>query len=212
MKNILTYIVFVFALLSCSSSKLSFQWKSPEIKSFEANKLLVIGISDNSDSRRLFEQRLTTQLEKRGVVAVKSIDFFDQSFTQVEQSEADLEKIENQLLEAGFDAIIFSKVVGLESRVTEVYSFNDIHPNTESYLAYYAENQSIFFRELKQETYQVYHSETSLYCICPEKDRELLWRAEIDIVDPQHTNQTIKSYVNVLLNEFKSQQLLLVKE
>lgn len=210
MKIILTYIVFVIVLLSCTSSKLTYQWKSPETISFEANKVLVIGISANSDSRRLFEQRLTTQLEKRGVVAVKSIDFFDQSFTQVEQSEANLDKIENQLLEAGFDAIIFSKVVGSESRVTEVYTFNNSDPNIESYLGYYAENQSIFFRESTQEIYQVYHSETALYCICPEKERELLWRVDIDIVDPQNTDRTIKSYVNVLIKELKSQQLLLV--
>ena len=81
MKLIVPIIILYIAVSSCSSSKLVNDWTSPDTPNFEANKVLVIGLAQDLELRKEFEEELTTQLEKHGVAAVRSIDFFEYSFT-----------------------------------------------------------------------------------------------------------------------------------
>lgn len=210
MKLSVLFLILV-TLSGCSSSKVIEQWKNEETPTFQANKVLVIGISANAESRRLFEQKLVSELAKEDVVAVKSIDFFDNSFTNAEKTEKELNKIESQLLAAGFDAVLFSKITGSASKVTLVNSFNNINSSLNNFRDYFYENQHVYFREHNQEYYDIYHTETLLYCICPDKARELLWKGSIDIVDPQKPKKAVSDYVKTLLSQLKAQQLLVLE-
>ena len=208
-----TILFFLLALgqYSCSTSKMVNQWKSPTTDVFEANKVLVIGMSSNQENRMAYEQKLVDIFNKKGVRAVKSIDFFEQSFTEAKQSENQLNEIEGQLLEAGFDAILFTTVTGSENKVTAVQSFKDIGNTLESFRDYYYSNQHVFYEEYTREIYQVYHTESALYCICPDKERELIWKGYIDIIDPQKIEKSVSDYVKVLMQELEQQQLLVVQ-
>ncbi|MCW8981298.1 hypothetical protein [Altibacter sp.] len=197
-------------LSGCASSRLVNQWKSPDTPVFEANKVLVIGMTANIDSRRMFEDELVTRLEKEGVIAVKSVDFFDTSFTNAERTEAELNTIENQLLQAGFDAVLISKVIGSEDRTTLVGSINAFRKDMGSFREYYYENQRIYSEAQQSSSYKVYHTETSLFCLCPGKERELLWKGMIDVVDPQRPQRAVADYARILMKEMEQQQMLLV--
>ena len=210
MSNKLFLVFFIASLFGCSSSKLVDQWKSPDTNVFETNKVLVIGISPNIIARRAFEQKLTSALEKKGVNAVKSIDFFEQSFSDVEKSEKQLGAIEKQLFDAGFDAVLFSTVTSSENKVSAVQSFKDISQTLVSFRDYYYSNQHIYYEDYNRETYKIFHTETALYCVCPGKERELLWKGYIDIVDPQKMERSVSEYVKVLIRGLEEQQLLVV--
>ena len=119
-KGLIFFIVL--GLLSCSSTKIIDQWKSQDIAVYQGNKVLIIGITPNLDSRKIYEQRLASTLDKKGVNAVKSIDFFEKSFTEAKKSQEQLNEIENQLLEAGFDTVLFTTVTGSENKVTAIQS------------------------------------------------------------------------------------------
>ncbi len=209
----LKYILYIplICFIGCSSSKMVEQWKSPDTDVYEANKVLVIGITPDKYTRRAFEQKLTDALGKRDVIAVKSIDFFERAFTEVQKSENQLSEIENQLLDAGFDAVIFTRVTGSEKKVTAIQSYRDFSRTFESFRDYYYGNQHLYYDEHSRNVYQVYHTETAVYCICPGKDRELLWKGSIDIVDPVKTERSVSDYVKLLIKELKKQQLLLVE-
>jgi len=196
------------SFVGCSSSRMVDQWTSPDISSFEINKVLVIGMTSDENSRRLFQNRLTTQLEKEGVKAVESVDFFERSFTTSAQSVEELDAIENLLIQTGFDAVLFSKVTGSESKMTLINSMQNISNNIDDFRSYFYENQNIYYDKQSHESYQIYHTETLLYCLCPEKDRELLWKGSIDIIDPQKAKKSVSDYVKTLLKELKSQQIL----
>ena len=196
------------SFVGCSSSRMVDQWISPDISSFEINKVLVIGMTSDEDSRRLFESKLTTQLEKEGVKAVESVDFFERSFTTSAQSVEELDAIENILIQTGFDAVLFSKVTGSESKMTLINSMQNISNNIDDFRSYFYENQNIYYDKQSLESYQIYHTETLLYCLCPEKDRELLWKGSIDIIDPRKVKKSVSDYVKTLLKELKSQQIL----
>jgi len=209
MKILLKIVVISSLLLSCSSSKLVNHWESTEAYNFEANKVLVIGMSSNVESRRLFEDKLVSELEKNGVIAVKSIDFFEQSFTENKKTVEDLNKIETLLLETGFDAILLSKVTSTENKVTLVNVFKNVDQNFKNFREDYYQNQEIYYEESYLSESKIYHTETNLYCICPDKERELLWKGIIDITNPNKTKKSITDYVRILINELKTKHVLI---
>ena len=122
-------VLILWVVSGCSSTKLVQQYKNPDTVNFEANKVLVVGISADAELRRTYEKKMTEDLDKQGVIAVKSIDFFETSFTDNKKSLAQLDNIEQRLLNAGFDAILFTKVTGSESRVTVVDAYRNFSRN-----------------------------------------------------------------------------------
>lgn len=111
--------------------------------------------------------------------------------------------------EAGFDAILLTKVTGQQTRVSIV----DFYSNLESekykrFNEYYYGNQDSFLSE-DQEEYVVYITETSLYCICPEKERELFWQGNIEVTKSISNKKNINDFTKTLLESLKDNDLLL---
>ncbi len=213
MKTSYIFLFFSTVLLySCTSSELVENWKNPDIDTFEAQKVLVIGITPDDGNRKVFEKKLEAELKKSGINAVKSLGFFQENFTISPRTEEELMALEEQLIQQGFDAILLSKVVGIEDKVTIVKAYRNLDRNFKSFRDDYFENQEIYHDEEYYEEYQVFHAESSLYCICPDKDRELIWRGSIDITEPESTKKAVNDYVKVLIWALKGQQLLIIQE
>jgi hypothetical protein len=68
--------------------------------------------------------------------------------------------------------------------------------------------QDIYYNPEYYDEYTVYHAETSLYCICPTKDRELIWKGYIDIIAPQSIEETVNDYVNLVLLILEKEMLI----
>ena len=202
-------ILLIIFLTGCSSSKLVKEYKNPETYTFEANKVLIIGMTANIEVRRNFENNVADALEHKNIIAAKSVDFFEKSFTNRKQTVEELNTLESLLLEAGFDAILLTKVTGQQTRVSIV----DFYSNLESekykrFNEYYYGNQDSFLSE-DQEEYVVYITETSLYCICPEKERELLWQGNIEVTKSISNKKNINDFTKTLLKSLKDNDLLL---
>lgn len=204
-------IVALFLLVaSCSTSRLMDEYVNAETPNFQANKVLVVGLTPDGDMQRQFEYSLVQALEAENVIAVKSVDFFTTSFNANHQSEENLDTIEKDLINAGFDAVLFSKVTGQESKVKITQSYRNVAKSFESFQDYYNENRPVYGSG-QTEDYPVYNTETSLYCLCPGKDRDLIWRGKIDIVDPPAATTTIRDYVKTLISTLKKNNLLIVR-
>ena len=202
-------IVLLFILFSgCSSTQLVNQWKNPEIETFETSKILIVGMTSNKSARKKFEKKLKEEYEARGIEAVSSLDLFEKSFTQDKRSEEELERIENQLLEQGFNSIIFSKVIGVEDKITFSEEYGDFENINRDFKDDYYLNQDIFYNRKYYDKYKVYHAETSLYCICSEKERDLIWKGYIDIIDPGSIKETVDDYINLVLFVLDEQHLI----
>ena len=213
MKHLSNIIIILIVFSGCSTTRLIEQWKSPDNPVFEANKVLVVGMTPNSNSRRIFEEEMVSVIEGEGnTIAVRSIDFFEHSLTTSRKSEIELNEIEEQLLQAGFDAIILSKVIGSENKTSLIKAINNLHHNFGNFRDDYFINQDLYNERDQIETSTIYHTETTLYCICPEKERELIWTGSIDLINPQKAERSIRDYVKLIKKTFEDQQLLLIYE
>ncbi|MBQ4820937.1 hypothetical protein [Aquimarina sp. MMG016] len=212
MKNIYVYLVSTILFIGCSSSELVENWKNPDIDTFEAQKVLVIGITAELDNRKVFERKLASTLNKNGVNVVKSLDFFEKFYTDSPKTEDELLGLESQLLEEGFDAILLSKVVGVSDKVTVVSATRNLDKTFSNFREDYYDSQEIYHDQDYYEEYQIFHAESSLYCICPDKERELIWKGSIDVTEPENVKKAVNDYVKVLVWALKEQQLLILDE
>ncbi|PWL37664.1 hypothetical protein DKG77_15305 [Flagellimonas aquimarina] len=205
-------ILMALALIGCSSASLVTNWKNPEIVLFDANKVLIVGMTSNTEARAQFEEKLQDEFSKRNIEAFKSIDLFDVEFTSSEKSEEELSEVEQQLLNKDFDAILFTKIIGSENKETFRKRMSKMDWSLNSFNEDYLEHQPIFYEEDYYEEFTIYHAETSLYCICVGKERELIWRGNIDITDPVNIDKTIDDYIKLVVFALKEQDLIFRKE
>lgn len=199
--------IFGFILVGCISTELVDYWKNPEIDSYHANKILVVGITPNIEARQEFEQKLKQEFILRGMVTEKSLDFLDSTFGNEEKTEEQLNELENKLLEEGFDTIFLTKIIGIENKV----AYRDYGNQNESYRSFkddFYRNQDIYYKPNYYDSYTVYHAETTVYCICPSKNRELIWKGYIDIIDPQSIEETVNDYIKLITAVLEEQQII----
>ncbi|WP_273276061.1 hypothetical protein [Maribacter polysiphoniae] len=205
-------VLILFMIMGCSSAELVENWKNPDIVIFDADKVLVVGMTYNEEARVQYETKLRDEFEKRGVEAMRSIDLFDVEFTSSERSEQELGEVEQQLLDKDFDAILFTKVTGIESIEANRRLLNTIDRYDAGFEEDYISNQNIYFMPEDKQDFTIYHAETSLYCLCPDKDRELIWRGSIDINDPVDMEKSIDDYIGLVIMAMEDQDLIFRKK
>lgn len=210
MKKLLLFLLT--GLMGCSSTEMVENWKNPDIVIFDANKVLIVGISNNGKARASFETKLQKQFEARNIEAVRSLDVFDVNFTDSRRTEKELDDFEQSLLDKDFDAILLTKIVGSESRQSFMKSMDDLYNSQEGFSEDYRRHQGIYYEDEFYETHTVYNAETSLYCICVGKERSLIWRGSVDILDPDKVEKTIKDYVRLIVVAMEEQDLIFRKQ
>lgn len=206
-----TIYTFLFILAGCSSTRMISDWKNPDIVIFDAYKVLVVGMTNDEQARIEFETKLVDEIISWNIEAVRSVDLFDVDFTSSMRSEKDLDIVEQQLLDKDFDAILLTKILGSENRKTfrkKISSLNNYYRFSDDYL----NHQPVFYEDDYYDNYIIYHAETSLYCICVDKERELIWRGAIDITDPIDISKTINDYIELLTKSMEEQQIIFRKE
>lgn len=206
--KLLKALAICLIVFSCSTTQLVENWKNPEIDTYSPSKVLVVGMTSNIEARQQFEKQLKEEYESRGIETVMSLEFFDPSFTTEKKTEEELKVLENNLIIDGFDTVLFTKIIGVEDKIAYKKDYDE-YDNTylkfkEDYLKY----QDAFYNPDYYEEYTVYHAETSMYCLCPEKNRELIWKGYIDIIDPQSVEETVNDYVRLVMVVLEEQQLI----
>ncbi len=205
-------LLIIICLLGCSTAELVDSWKNPEVVVFDAYKVLVVGMTPNEEGRELFETKMKRELTRSGVAAMRSIDLFDVEFTNSPRTEEELNAVEQQLLEKDFDAILFTKVLGSESRQSFARRMADIEGYEYEFQEDYLSHQDIYFEDNYYDEFTVYHAETSLYCICVGKERRLIWRGAIDITDPINIRKTVDDYIRLLVVAMTEEDVIFHKE
>ncbi|MER3375219.1 MAG: hypothetical protein RIM83_11330 [Allomuricauda sp.] len=201
-------VIGALLLMGCSSTKLVSTWKNPDIVLFDAHKVLVVGMAQDENVRMEFETRLVEKLEERKVEAMRSIDLFDVEFTSSERSEEELSIVERQLLDKDFDAILFTKVVATENKTTLKEKVHNIDRMFMRFSTDYLEHQDIYYDPESYDSFNIYHVETSLYCICEGKEMELIWRGDLDVTETVKVDKTIDTYIKLVTDKMGEQEII----
>lgn len=195
--------------MGCSSSQLMDTWKNPDYEAYTPNKVLVIGITSNIEARQKFEEQLKNELELRGTDAKTSLEFFGPNFGTDKNTEDQLTTLEDSLLNNGFDTILLTKIIGIEDKVAYDRNYKSSEETYTTFREDYVRYQDIYYNPEYYQEYTVYHAETSMYCICPTEDRDLIWKGYIDIIDPQSTDETVNDYIKLITLVLEEELLIM---
>lgn len=211
MKKKLVFLLLLF--YGCSSTtRLVQNWKNPDITLFHAYKVLIVGMVQNPVTREKYESKLRDEFTQRGVEAMRSIDLFDVEFTLSAKTEEEIVRVEEQLLDKDFDAILVTKIVGSENAKTFREKMAELENFYGKFKEDYLQHQEIYYDSDYYAQYNLYHTETSLYCICVEKKEELIWQGAIDISDPKNVDKSIDAYVDLVVKTLQEQELILIND
>jgi hypothetical protein len=202
------FIMICLLLVSCSSTQLVDSWKNPDIDFYEPNKLIIIGLTSDVAAREQFENKLKHEFMLRGYEAVRSLDVLGSALKTEKMTEADLNALENQFIADGFDTILLTKIIGVEDKIAYRENYKGYDETYRKFKEDYLMYQDIYYNPDYYENYVIYNAETSMYCICQTKDRELIWKGYINITDPRSVEKTVNDYVNLALIVLEEEQLI----
>ena len=198
--------------MGCSSINLVENWKNPNIVLFNANKVLIVGMTKDESNRESFETKLQKEFTKKDVEAWRSIDIFDLSLTDSRKTETELDNVEQSLLDKDFDAILLTKITGSENRESFMKSISRWDDHQSRFNDDYIEHQGIYYDDNYYEKFTIYHAETTLYCICEGKDRAMIWRGIIEITEPDNIEKVIQDYVKLIIVAMEDQDLVFTSQ
>ncbi|NKI25740.1 hypothetical protein HCG49_04105 [Arenibacter sp. 6A1] len=205
-------LLCLLSLMGCANIQLESNWKNPDHVIFTAYKVLIVGMTNDEEARIAYETKMQREFTKRDIEAMRSIDLFDVDFTSGQRNEDELSQVEQQLLDKDFDAILFTKVVSAEDKKRFGEKLAELDDFYGTFRDDYMQHQDIFYKGKRGEELTLYHTETSLYCICVDKERELIWRGVIEITEPLDLKKTIDSYVKLVVQTMEEQDLIFRKK
>ncbi|TXE16740.1 hypothetical protein ES692_11820 [Psychroserpens burtonensis] len=207
MKTAMSLLVMIL-LASCSTARVTDSWINSDYKNYQPKKILIIGLTDNSSGRMLFEEQLKTALTNRGIEAVESYTVFKPTFTSSKQTEEEIEKEIKRLSNDGFDAVIISAVKGIDEKVSYGGDNFRTHYYWRRFGRYYYLAQDVYHTEGYYNKYKIYHIEASLYNLKEHNDKSLVWVASYDVVDPKQVNTTVTNYVTAIVKSLEENQII----
>ncbi|WP_273568076.1 hypothetical protein [Maribacter halichondriae] len=208
MKKI-AFVLVIFTLMACSSTRFVDSWKNREIAVFSPQKLLVMGMTENLTARKIFEEELKEQFINRGINAYESSVAIDQSFTTSKRSEEEIESMKEKLLQEGFDAVVITAVVGIDDKTIRRSGYYTFGYNWwYRFGPYFFRFQDVYYTPDYYEDYKVFHIETSIYNIKGDEDKSLVWVGTFDITDPVNITSTVDDYVARIVKQLEREQLI----
>lgn len=205
------FILLTVLVISCKSTKLVDDYKNPDTIIFTAYKVLLVGMTSNEETRINFETKLKKEFDKRNIEAMRSVDLFDVAFTATAKTEDELAAVEQQLLDKDFDAILFTKVIGLEQKQTLGKSIEEFGNFSGRFRDDYVQHQNIYYDANYYDPFKIYHTETVVYCICEGKDRSMIWRGSIDINDPKNVQKSMDEYIKLVVKAMEEHDVIFRK-
>ncbi len=191
----------LFLLASCVSTKLTSSWQDAEYQGSVVDNVLVVGISDNLENRKLFEDALVKELQKNGVVAIASADAISA------EKELDKDTIKAEAARLGMGAVMVTHVNSVAAE-----SVYEPPPTGRAPYAYYGQLDTDL-PAISQDIYRpgAYRSETLARLSTNLYDREtekLIWTASSETVDPKSVKDVVGPLSKLLVKDLRDKKLI----
>jgi hypothetical protein len=200
--------VLVFGSCSTNRTSLSHSWVDPTHEQKLYEKVLVIALVTNANTRRIFETQLSGILESNGIVAVPSFTVMQEPGT-ADDKEAVRENVRAGIAKSGADAVTITHLVDtkIAERWIEGTPEAIPHTNYDSYYGYgYAyQTYEVVGSPARRVEDKTYVLETNFYDAASEK---LVWAGTSETVNPKAAVEGIDSVGRLIVSTLKKEGLL----
>ena len=192
----------VALLVACASTTLTNAWKDPAYKGGGFKKLMVIGATESSTNRRVFESEFTHALRAAGVQAVSSHIAISQD------GKIDKAVLKAAVRKQGLDGVVITRLVRMDKQTVYTPGYAWGVPavgHRNSLYGYYNVAWSPYAMPADVREYQSAVLETSLWNAADEK---LVWTATTETFAPSNVKSATADFAKVMIEELKARKLL----
>ena len=206
-RKALTIVIVVAAVtLVFSKPKLVMSWKNPNyITDKKFQRVLALGLSDKTEIRADFEDALAGQLSQTGVTAIPGHAIL----LRPESTQLDLSYLKTQIRENKVDAVVVSRLIKVENKVTYIPGGPSVSPfpyYTTFYGYYRVVYPVVYSPDYLREEKKV-RIETNLYSTA-SPDGDLVWTGVTDTFNPSSVHKTINGLVKLVVKQMQSEGVL----
>ena len=188
-------------LISCSTTKLTSTWTDPQYRGSQYSHLLVIGVAEQEDIRRSFEERFVERLEANGIKAVES------SSVMSKDQKIDKETILAVVEKTGVDGVLLTYLVAVKEK--EVASPGPTYSRADDYHGGTIPDLSSAYDYRSGSQYYTtrvkVRLETNLY---DAKTEQKVWSARSRTLNPKSDTALMDSVIDALVKDLKKKKLL----
>jgi len=181
-------ILLFFFMTSCASTKVTGEWKDPDMTAKQFKKILVMGVAKQPKDRRSYEDEFVRQLKAKGVMAVSSHTLIKR------ENMWDKETIVQTLESSEFDSIIVTRVANIKARQQRYYN-NNMYD-------YYG---SFAYPAVTTNNQQKFGFESNLY---DAKTEKLVFSLSSDTFAQDNIHKRLDSYIKTVINKLFQNKLL----
>ena len=194
-------LLLLFLLNSCGSSKITGQWKDPELGSKKYSHILVIGVAKQPDRRKFYEDEFAKQLNRQGVMAIASHTIIPRDMMQ------DKDTIVKSIQGLQVDGVIITRLQGIKEQrqVSHGSSYRVPYGYYNRMDDYYSNSFSTAPSVSYAETHEYLQLESNLYDAETEK---LAYSITTDTFVRQKFQRRISAYIETVVRQLKSNNLL----
>lgn len=201
-------VLITLLLLNCSTTRLVDSWVNKEYVAYKPHKVLVVGVTDNLIARKMFEEKLVSELKIRNIDAIESYEVFETTFLNERQTEENIQKEVDRISKNGFDAVLISVVKGVDEKTVYTSDIFGTNYYWGRFGHYYYVYQDVFFEPGYYEKYKIYNIETTLYNLKENNDKSLVWIASFNMVDPKTIDKSVKDYVRGIITSLEKEAII----
>lgn len=204
-KKLLGMVVMILmAVAVAHATKLAFSWKNANCKGGNFKNVLVLAMNGKAEARADFEDRMVKEITRPGLTVT-------QSYTLMPRPNAtpiNLDDLRGYVHDLKFDAIIVSRLVKFEKRVTEVQADDfPFYPYYGTFYGYYGAVAPIVYDPTYLQTETDIQVETNVYSTA-KPDGELVWSGTTDTSDPRSETSAVDGIVKALVKGLEKDKLI----
>ncbi len=186
-------------LASCANTQVTGSWKDAAYNEKLSN-VLVIGISDNITTRRMFEDTIVKKFTEHGIEATSSATLAPQD------KQLDKAAIEKIIEENDFGAVIITRMVGLKNETQYVPATNYVTaPYYSSMYGFYNHAYGLAYDPGYMVDITIASLETNIY---ETADKQLIWSMTTESFAPNQIAQTISELESVIFRQLAKDGLI----
>jgi hypothetical protein len=187
------------------SSRVVTSWRNPDAPSSKFHKVLALGLSEKTTVRADFEDALASQLTGAGLQATPG----NTILLRPEGTHLDLNYLRSQVRSNQFEAVVVSRLIKVEKKVTYVPGGPSFmpYPYYGTFYGYYSTVYPIVYTPDYLREEKKVRIETNLYLIS-DPDGVLVWTAVTDTFNPSDVDKAIGKLVKLVVKQMQTDNVL----
>jgi len=188
-------------LNACASSKITGEWKDPELGSKKYSHILVIGTAKQPDQRKFYENQFVKQLNRTGVMAIASHTIIPRDKMQ------DKGTIVKSIQGLQIDGVIVTRLQGMKEQqaVADGKTYRVPYGYYNNMYDYYSTSLSTAPVQGYAESHEYLQLESNLYDAETEK---LAYTITTDTFVRDKFESRIIAYIETVVRQLKDNKLL----